>query len=159
MLLRPLLGWRKAELAAIVERAGFTAADDPSNANPRFDRARIRAALAEAEWLDPSAIARSAAHLEEAENALSWAVLREWEENVAEEDGAYIWEPASIPRAMRIRVIEMGIAMMGGQDLRGGAVARIADDLVGGGRANLGGVLVEVTKGVWRFSAEPPRRG
>lgn len=159
MLLRPLLGWRKAELAAIVERAGLTAADDPSNTNPRFDRARMRASLAEAEWLDPSAIARSAAHLEEAENALSWAVLREWEENVAEEDGAYIWKPASIPRAIRIRVVEMAVAMVGGQDLRGGAVARIADDLMRGGRANLGGVLVEVIKGAWRFSAEPPRRG
>ena len=158
ILLRPLLGWRKAELAAIVERAGLAAAQDPSNTDPRFDRARVRAALSEADWLDPSAIARSAAHLEEAENALNWAVLREWDESVAEEDGAYIWKAGSIPRAIRIRIVEMAIAMMGGQDVRGGAVARIADDLVRGGRANVGGVLVEVAKGVWRFSAEPPRR-
>ena len=158
ILLRPLLGWRKAELAAIVERAGLAAAQDPSNTDPRFDRARVRAALSEADWLDPSAIARSAAHLEEAENALNWAVLREWDESVAEEDGADIWKAGSIPRAIRIRIVEMAIAMMGGQDVRGGAVARIADDLVRGGRANVGGVLVEVAKGVWRFSAEPPRR-
>jgi tRNA(Ile)-lysidine synthase len=158
MLLRPLLDWRKAELAEIVANSELAAAEDRSNADRRFDRVRVRAALADADWLDPAAIARSAAHLSDAERALSWAVLREWEENVAEADGGYSWTPVGLPRAIVLRVVEMAIGMLGGVP-RGGAVARLADDIATGGRATLGGALIEVRKGTWTFRPERPRNG
>ena len=41
-LLRPLLGWRREELAGIVARSGLEPAQDPSNDDPKYDRARIR---------------------------------------------------------------------------------------------------------------------
>ena len=47
-LVRPLLDWRKQELAAIVSAAGIEAAQDPSNEAERFDRVRVRKALAAA---------------------------------------------------------------------------------------------------------------
>ena len=71
-LARPLLTWRKAELEALVAEAGLSAVDDPSNRDARYDRARIRAALADADWLDPVAATRSAAALGSAEVALDW---------------------------------------------------------------------------------------
>ncbi|MEZ5684135.1 MAG: tRNA lysidine(34) synthetase TilS [Novosphingobium sp.] len=37
-LLRPLLGWRREDLARIVSDAGIVAAQDPSNSDDRFDR-------------------------------------------------------------------------------------------------------------------------
>jgi len=158
MLLRPLLGWRKAELAEIVARAGIAAVEDRSNTDPRFDRARVRAALAAAEWIDPAALARSAAHLSEAEDALNWAAFREWDERVFEEDDAITYRPVNAPRAIRLKVLERAVAQMGGRDVRGGALARLADDLARGGKATIGGVMVEVVRGVWRFTPEPPRR-
>jgi tRNA(Ile)-lysidine synthase len=46
-LLRPLLGVEKAALVAVCDEAGVPWVEDPSNADPRFARARLRA-LAEA---------------------------------------------------------------------------------------------------------------
>ena len=65
-LLRPLLGWRRMNLAAVVVDAGVTVFDDPSNRDDRFDRARLRKAMAGADWLAVAAIAQSAAHLADA---------------------------------------------------------------------------------------------
>src|SRR4051794_12496212 len=67
---RPLLGWRRSDLAAIVAAAGLRALDDPTNADETHDRVRMRRCLAEAPWLDAPALARSAAALAEAEEAL-----------------------------------------------------------------------------------------
>jgi tRNA(Ile)-lysidine synthase len=47
LLLRPLLGVAPARLEAVVAAAGLTPLRDPSNADPRFARARLRAALAD----------------------------------------------------------------------------------------------------------------
>jgi tRNA(Ile)-lysidine synthase len=44
-LIRPLLGWRRADLGEVVAAAGLTPVQDPSNSDDRFDRARIRKAL------------------------------------------------------------------------------------------------------------------
>jgi tRNA(Ile)-lysidine synthase len=77
-LVRPLLGWRRAELAAIVDAAGIPPVADPSNEDERFDRVRVRKRLADADWLDPASLARSAAALAEAEEALGWAAERLW---------------------------------------------------------------------------------
>ncbi len=41
-LVRPLLGLSRAEARALAEAAGLPFADDPSNADPRFARSRIR---------------------------------------------------------------------------------------------------------------------
>jgi tRNA(Ile)-lysidine synthase len=71
-VVRPLLGWRRAELAALVESAGLIPVDDPSNRDDRFDRARLRKALTQADWLDPVAASQSAAALAQAETALEW---------------------------------------------------------------------------------------
>jgi len=81
-LVRPLLGWRRAELAQVVTAAALVAADDPSNRDDRFDRARLRKALAEAGWIDVPALAASAAHIADADAALDWAMVREWQDCV-----------------------------------------------------------------------------
>ena len=50
-------------VAAIVAGEGVLAVQDPSNRDDRFDRVRLRNALAGADWLDPVAAGRSAAAL------------------------------------------------------------------------------------------------
>lgn len=47
LVLRPLLGTPPARLAAVVAAAGMRPVRDPSNADPRFTRPRLRAALAD----------------------------------------------------------------------------------------------------------------
>jgi tRNA(Ile)-lysidine synthase len=169
-LLRPLLCWRKAELAALVAAAGITPAQDPSNTNPDFDRVRIRQALAEADWLDPVQLAASAAHLGEAWGALAWYAELDWHEMVMREQGdagapgfSYC---ANVPRIIAIETIIRIIRALGGHASRAEA-ARAWDRLWAGENASLGGVLavpgvervekVGVPMRVWRFRPEPAR--
>ncbi len=170
VLLRPLLGWRKAELAALVTAAGITPAQDPSNANPAFDRARLRSAMAQADWLDPVQIAASAAHLAEGWQALEWYAELDWHEMVMREESdtgtpgfSYC---ANVPRVIAIETILRIIRELGGHATRSEA-ARAWDRLWAGENASLGGVLavpgvervekVGVTMRVWRFRPEPAR--
>ncbi|RKF21046.1 tRNA lysidine(34) synthetase TilS [Altericroceibacterium spongiae] len=156
-LLRPLLSWRRSDLAKIVERSGLQAVHDPSNFNPRFDRVRIRQALAEADWLEPQALAASASHLADAEEVLAWASDREWKERVTVgEDGAIRYRPHS-PKLVVMRVVLRAINMLGGSP-RGGAVANLIMRLQNGKDSTLSGVIARSDHGVWVFRKEPPRR-
>src|SRR6478735_1206127 len=86
-LLRPLLRWRRAELAEIVAAAGLAPAQDPSNADQAYDRVRVRQALAAADWLDVEALAASAEHLADADAAIEWMAEREMGEAAVAVDG------------------------------------------------------------------------
>ncbi len=166
-LLRPLLGWRKTELAAVVAETGITPAHDPSNTDPAFDRARLRARLAEADWLDPVQIAASAAHLAEGWQALTWYAELDWHEMVMRDPQAPGFAYcANAPRIISIETILRIIRELGGHATRSEA-ARAWDRLWAGENASLGGVLavpgvekvekVGVPMRVWRFSPEPAR--
>lgn len=65
MLGRPLLGARRAALRAYLRARGAEWIEDPANANPAFERVRVRARLAELEreGLDPMRFVRLAAKL------------------------------------------------------------------------------------------------
>lgn len=157
-LLRPLLGWRKAELEAVVAQAGIVPARDPSNVDFRFERTRMRAGLAAAPWLDPAALAASAAHLAEADVALDWAAAREWDERVERVADGLTYLPLA-PRAVQLRVLERVIAALGHEGVpRGAEIARLHDALSGGGVATLGGVRAAAHSDGWRFATAPPRR-
>jgi len=69
-VVRPLLGWTRAELAVITRDCGLRPVDDPANADDRYDRARLRKVLATTSLFDVAAVARSVAALGEAEAAL-----------------------------------------------------------------------------------------
>ncbi|MFM7349229.1 MAG: tRNA lysidine(34) synthetase TilS [Erythrobacter sp.] len=166
-LLRPLLGWRKAELAAAVTAQGLTPVEDPSNSDLAFDRSRLRAQLAAADWLDPVQIAASAAHIAEGWQALSWYAELDWHEMVVKDEArpgfTYC---ANVPRIIAIETIIRIIRELGGHATRAEA-ARAWDRLWAGENASLGGVLavpgvekvekVGVTMRVWRFRPEPAR--
>lgn len=155
-LLRPLLSWRREELAEIVAAAGITPVRDPSNEDPRFDRVRMRSALKEAAWIDPAALARSAAHLAEAEAVLDACVEREWAERVRHGDGAIRYEPTA-PALVRKRVAQRIVTVLGGTaDLS--QIAQLVRQLEAGKGSNLAGVMVRPRSGVWFFAPEPPRR-
>lgn len=161
-LLRPLLGWRRAELAAIVAAAGMEPVDDPSNADDRFDRARLRKALAAlpgggADLLSIDAVAASAGHLADADLALDWAAAREWNEAVDTAGLSVTYRPQA-PRAIAVRVMARIVRHLGEDEPRGGAVARLFDSLVAGQTASIGNIVVRPSPQGWTFMPAPRRR-
>ena len=156
-LLRPLLGWRRSELAGVVAAAGITAVDDPSNRDDRFDRARLRKALAGADWLDLAAVAQSAAHLADADAALDWAAGREWAEAVTRSPLGLTYRPQA-PRAVALRVLARLVAELDGEAPRGSAVARLFDSLVARQPASIGGLVARALPEGWSFTKAPQRR-
>jgi tRNA(Ile)-lysidine synthase len=155
-LLRPLLGWRRAELARIVSDAGWQAAQDPSNTDDRFDRARLRKELVAADWLDVPALAASAAHLADADAALAWAAAREWSECVERSPMGLTYRPRA-PRAVALRVIARIVTELDGTEPRGSAAARLFDALVARQPASIGGLVARAVPEGWTFSKAPKR--
>jgi len=156
-LLRPLLGWRRAELLEVVDAAGVQAAQDPSNLDDRYDRVRLRKALASADWLDIGAIAESASHLADADAALEWATRREWAECVRKEPLGMSYRPQA-PRAVALRVIARIVEDMEGEAPRGSAVARVFDALVSGSPASIGNLVARPDVKKWSFTKAPRRK-
>jgi tRNA(Ile)-lysidine synthase len=76
MLIRPLLALPKARLVATLKHAGVGFADDPSNRDPRFTRARLRGVMPvlAREGLDARTLALLAGRLRRAEAAIDAAV-------------------------------------------------------------------------------------
>ena len=159
-LLRPLLGWRRSELVKVCADAGIIPAADPSNEDEQFERVRVRKALAEAKWLDPQAIALSAAHLGEADGALQWAAEQEWVRAVSEEDGEIVYRHGDAPREIRRRIAwraVMSLATEGDRStMRGAELERLLTVLTSGGSATLRGVLC-IGGEEWRFVPAPNR--
>ena len=75
-LVRPLLELRKARLVATLRKAGVAFADDPSNRDPRFTRARLRTAMPvlEREGLTAARLALLARRVRRSEAALEVVV-------------------------------------------------------------------------------------
>lgn len=120
-LVRPLLDIPKARLLATLARAKVAFADDPSNRDPRFARARLRAlmpALAR-EGLDARRLALLARRLRRAEAALDRAVDHAAE---ALSDGAWpergpivfaAQKFAGAPAELALRLLARAIARVG----------------------------------------------
>ena len=158
-VLRPLLGFRKSELVALVDAAGIVAADDPSNRDDRFDRTRVRRLLASADWLDPHRIAASAEAIDQADSGLRWAALRVLEERSHREGPDWIVDPADLPPELLRRMVLHILADMAGDatDPTGPSLARLLARLQGGQHATLGRVMAAPGR-LWRFSPAPPHR-
>ena len=159
-LLRPLLGWRRAELERICSDAGLHPAQDPSNADTRNERVRIRQALADADWLDAAALSRSASHLAADDEAIEWAVDRQWDEAVETLDGAIVYRPTTAPTAIVRRIVALAIAELGTEgdpgELRGRELDRLIAELQSGGTSTLRGVRCS-GGAEWRFVRSKPR--
>ena len=156
-LLRPVLEFRRAELVDVAEAAGLEPADDPSNADDRFDRARLRKKLSAADWLDVPSLAASAGHLADADAALEWMAQREWLECVSLVPMGMVYRPQA-PKAVALRVLERIVRELDGEDPRGSAVARLFDSLLVRETASIGNLVARATSEGWSFTKAPQRR-
>lgn len=170
-LLRPLLGVPKAALVACCREAGAAFADDPSNRNPRFTRARLRRLLPQLaeEGLDAQALARLAGRLARADAALDAAVedaaasacLVPLSDALARFDTAKL---LGLPEEISLRLLGRAIDRIG----REGPVElgklealhgwlRAAGNAEGAART-LAGALVRIEPGSVCVRPAPPRR-
>jgi tRNA(Ile)-lysidine synthase len=159
-LLRPLLGWTRGELEEVCAGAGIEPVRDPSNEDERHERVRIRRALAGADWLEPDALARSAAHLSQADEALEWAAGEEWR-RIQTSNGEIRYSASNAPAEIRRRIVERAITQLASEGseepLRGREIDQLLEALEAGRAATLRGVKC-VGGAEWRFSAAAPRR-
>jgi tRNA(Ile)-lysidine synthase len=156
-IVRPLLGWRRRELAEVVRKAGLDPVADPSNRDERFDRVRIRNRLAETAWLEPEPLARSAGALAEADAAMEWMVGQLWPERVDAAPDGFTLDPGGLPIELRRRLVLAILAAMGRLAPRGDEMTRLLATLGAGGTATL--AEVKCAGGdLWRFTPAPPRR-
>ncbi|MCW3796399.1 tRNA lysidine(34) synthetase TilS [Sphingomonas sp. BN140010] len=160
-LVRPLLGWRKCDLKAVVERASLTPVNDPSNADPAHDRTRARAFLdASPDWPDRRRLAATACHLRDARDALEWMVGELLRTRAKAADGGCTLDVRGVPRELRRRLLLRILADLAPASTpqRGDEVARALLRLVADEVATLGGVVIRPGAGEWRFEREPRRR-
>jgi tRNA(Ile)-lysidine synthase len=158
-VVRPLLGWGKAELAAIVADAGIVPADDPSNRDPAHDRTAFRALLGRTPLLAADRLAAAAAHLADAEAALSWTVDRLCAERLTGgQDMLRLHDPVALPRELRRRLVLAAITRLaGGATVRGDGLDRLLRLLDVGRAGTLAGVAARPGTD-WTFRCAPPRR-
>lgn len=159
-LLRPLLGWPHAELEQLCLASGIEPVTDPSNSDHRHERVRIREALAQASWLDPTGLARSAANLAHADDAVEWAAAQEWTRFATFAGDEIVYRPSSAPAEIVRRIVARAIEELGTEgipdDVRGRELDRLIAELEAGRVATLRGVRCAGGQ-EWRFAQARPR--
>ena len=165
---RPLLDVEPAALAALVEQAGLVPARDPSNDDVNYERVRWRRLLPQLaqEGLDSAALARFAARMAEADQALSQMADAAFAELV-KVDG---FGAATLPHAALVqlgpaigrRVLSRVLAIVGGrQKVRAlGQVERLYDQLLTGNLprgTTLLGTVVRIKGETITVAREPGR--
>jgi tRNA(Ile)-lysidine synthase len=168
-IVRPLIGLKKRDLIAFANARGAPFIDDPSNADPRFARARLRALLARLgeEGLDAQALDRLARRARETEEALAH-LTAEVELRIGSEGALDARALFTAPIAIARRILARRIAETGDRDLSRVGLEKIETlaqslrDALKERRAhgaNVGGALVRLTaKGKLTFAPEPPRK-
>lgn len=159
LVARPLLGWLRNEVRALLAGSGWVADCDPANSNPRFDRTGARALLAGAPWLDARSIAAAACNLASADAALEWATDRSWVSRTTTADDGVTIDPEALPAALKRRLLCRGLALLDGEAPPGPEVSRLLARLDDGGTATLGTVRAGATPdGRWALARAAPRR-
>jgi tRNA(Ile)-lysidine synthase len=170
VIARPLIGLKKSGLVAFAHARGVPFVDDPSNADPRFARTRLRALIQRLgeEGLDAEALDRLARRARETEEALAH-LTAEVEARLGAEATIDARALDAAPIAIVQRILARRIAAAGGRDpSRIGlekieALALNLREALRDRRAhtaNVGGALVRLTvRGRLSFAPEPPRKG
>jgi tRNA(Ile)-lysidine synthase len=122
-LLRPLLHIPKARLVATLQAAGIAYSEDPSNLDPRFTRARLRALMPHLarEGLSAHSLSRFAARMRRADATIEFAVAAARDALAPEpwsERGPVRFDTArfaSLPAEVAVRLLGRAVAWTGSE--------------------------------------------
>lgn len=162
-VVRPLLGWRRAELRRAAQAAQTPFVDDPSNADEAFDRTRFRRLLEANPWLDAIGLARAAAHAGEADRALQACAGLLAADRLRIGATEAVVDIGGLPRELRRRLARA--ALEAADRIGGGAadwasvnIEPLLDALEAGRGASQGPVTARAKGQAWHFRPAPPRR-
>jgi tRNA(Ile)-lysidine synthase len=158
-VLRPLLWARKSALDEHVRAHAIPHVTDPSNADQRFDRARLRLALAETDWIDPVAAARSAAAMADAEAAILWSADRLYDAHVRAVGDALVLAETKLPHEYLRRMLARMIATLSpdAPEPRGDRIEQAIVQLYAGRKCSIGACIAAGGE-EWVVQPAPPRR-
>jgi tRNA(Ile)-lysidine synthase len=156
-VIRPVLAWHRAELRALVDEAGITPVDDPSNNDSRFDRVRMRRLLAENGWLDATALAKSAAILADVNTALDWSARREAERRITRDGAGVALDPNHLPSELLRRLMITALRLIEPKITpRGVQLTNVIEALFRGEKVMIGNILCHGGL-IWHLTSAPPR--
>jgi tRNA(Ile)-lysidine synthase len=150
----------------VAETLRLPIVDDPSNKDPRFDRTRFRAWLAEAPWIDPAQIGRTAENLAALEEDIAQISAWLWHARAldcAAEEARF--DVTGLPRGVKRYLSRMAVEhVLGANGMNRGNwtpatnVEALLDALESGRAATQAEVLASAAGAVWHFRMAPPRR-
>ena len=154
---RPLLAIGREELRVYLRDRGARWAEDPTNTDPAYDRARARAALGHLPLgLTAERLADVAGHLAEARRALDAATLTAARLHLRIDHGDVLIDPDGLDPEMSRRLVLRAVAWIGGNPYppRGASVARALDALQQGRPAAVQGCGMVAQSGLFRIYRE-----
>lgn len=162
-VIRPLLRFSHDRLLATCRAGGVDWIEDPSNRNPRFARARLRAAREslDGEGLDASRLGEVARRAGRARAALEQATAALLAEAATlHPEGWITLAPAPLraaPLEIALRALGAALAAVGGpaRPVRDEALERMLDGLAEGQGGTLGGCVVRMRRGAVMVAREP----
>jgi tRNA(Ile)-lysidine synthase len=158
-IVRPMLGFSKAELEQICTAAGVEPVRDPSNENADFDRVAMRQWIAQASHpFQIERTNRTASALADAADALSWMTAVLAAERTTQVDSAITCDVNALPRELQRRLLLHCIAQLEpALHPKGEAVDRLLIELEAGKTAMIGNILCRGGTR-WTLTPAPPRR-
>jgi len=172
-LIRPFLGMPKSRLIATLAAANVAFAEDPSNRDPRFTRARLRGVMPvlAAEGLDASRLGLLARRMTRAEAALAAAARHAFDELAVKPaaDGALAFDRGgfrTLPAEIAQRLVGRAIDAVGDEgpvelaklEALCAALDAAAADAKARFRRSLAGALVSLTPQAVTVERAPARR-
>lgn len=157
-VLRPCLGMRRHELRHYLKVLQGPWVEDPTNQDITYDRARVRALIAEA-GLDVAALTGTAEAMVRAREALNARAAEVWGRVGREVHGTLVFDRAgfeSVERDTQMRLLAKGVQYVASAEYRprGRAVAGLLDRVTAGGSATLHGCEVRVGRNELRLYRE-----
>jgi tRNA(Ile)-lysidine synthase len=160
-LWRPLLGERRAELRRWLQAQGIAWCEDPSNANPRFDRVRVRQALEQSmlPGVTVEGLAATAARMQRARAALALRAAEVADRSARVEHGDVVFGRAAlaqIDEEIRATLLAHALRWVASSDYRPRAAAldRTIAAVLEGRVATLHGCLMRPGRAEIRVTRE-----
>lgn len=158
---RPLLGSRRAELRDWLIGHKITWSEDPTNADPAYERVKARQALPLLAPLgiSPGVLVETAQRLSMARDALAWFTQKAAYDCCHVDLGDVVFDQVSyrqLPLETQLRLLAAAIRWVSSADYRPrlDSLTRIHADLTGIKRRTLGGCLVSSTAIMLRVARE-----
>ncbi len=158
-IVRLLLGFRKSELEDVCRAAELKWVEDPSNSNARFDRVRMRKALAKAQLpIGADALTRTVKAMQDADEALDYAASQLAKTHISAAENGLLISIAGLPHELKRRLLMRAAEILGDHELRGDKLERAMNTALKNRQCSLGQLILKGADETWILRPAPPRQ-